>query len=157
MCRIALKTAALARLKPTWNYKHGSPCSKIRLKRSLVISCAVERLRNLDIDSGDPEKKCMALRKLHTETISLTMQAEAELGKPVDLRWHLNHGEETQVKMVWASIKINRACKKILQGTVQWGRGRKEQKKQWENNIFECTGLRCCDTLREDENRIKWR
>ena len=57
--------------------------------------------------------------------------------------------------MVWASIKINRACKKILQGTVQGGRGRKEQKKQWENNILECTGLRCCYALREDENRIK--
>lgn len=57
--------------------------------------------------------------------------------------------------MDWDRIKINRACKKILKGTVQ-GRRRRE-KKHWKKYIFKCTGLRFCDALREAKNRIKWR
>ena len=34
-------------------------------------------------------------------------------------------------------------------------RGR--QKKHWENNISEWTGLKFCNALREAENKIKWR
>ena len=47
--------------------------------------------------------------------------------------------------------------KAILQGTVQGGRRRGCQKKRWENNIFEWTGLKFCDALRKQENKIKWR
>ena len=47
--------------------------------------------------------------------------------------------------------------KTILQGTVQGGRRRGRQKKRWENNISEWTGLKFCDALREAENEIKWR
>ena len=45
----------------------------------------------------------------------------------------------------------------ILQGTVQGGRRRGRQKKHWENNISEWTGLKFCNTLRKSENKIKWR
>ena len=31
------------------------------------------------------------------------------------------------------------------------------QKKRWENNIAEWTGLKFCDSVREAENKIKWR
>ena len=49
------------------------------------------------------------------------------------------------------------------QGTVSIGgrtitnlrRGR--QKKHWENNISEWTGLKFCNAVREAENKIKWR
>ena len=37
----------------------------------------------------------------------------------------------------------------ILQGTVQGGRRRGRQKKRWENNISEWTGLKFCEALRE--------
>ena len=48
-------------------------------------------------------------------------------------------------------------AKTILQGTVQGGRRRGRQKKRWENNISEWTGLRFCNALREAENKIIWR
>jgi len=48
-------------------------------------------------------------------------------------------------------------AKTILQGTVQGGRKRGRQKKRWEKNIAEWTGLKFCDTVREAENKIKWR
>ena len=48
-------------------------------------------------------------------------------------------------------------AKTILQGTVQRGRRRGRQKKPWENNISEWTGLKFCNTLRKSENKIIWR
>ena len=48
-------------------------------------------------------------------------------------------------------------AKTILQGTVQGGRRRGRQKKRWENNIAEWTGLKFCHAVREAENKIKWR
>ena len=48
-------------------------------------------------------------------------------------------------------------AKTILQGTVQEGRRRGRQKKRWENNISEWTGLKFCNAVREAENKIKWR
>ena len=47
-------------------------------------------------------------------------------------------------------------AKAMLQGTVQGGRRRGPQKKSWENNISEWTGLKFCDALREAGNQIKW-
>ena len=48
-------------------------------------------------------------------------------------------------------------AKTILQGTVRGGRRRGRQKKRWENNFSERTGLKFCNALREAENRIKWK
>ena len=48
-------------------------------------------------------------------------------------------------------------AKIILQGTVQRGKSRGRQKNGWENNIFDWTGLRFCDTLKESENNVNWR
>ena len=48
-------------------------------------------------------------------------------------------------------------AKTILQGTVQGGTRRGRQKKRWENNIAEWTGLKFCNAVREAENKLKWR
>ena len=45
----------------------------------------------------------------------------------------------------------------ILQGTVQGGRRRGRQKKRWEDNITEWTGLKLGEALRKAENREEWR
>ena len=45
-------------------------------------------------------------------------------------------------------------AKTILQGTVQGGRRRGRQKKRWENNIAEWTGLKFCNAVREAENKL---
>ena len=48
-------------------------------------------------------------------------------------------------------------AKTILQGTVKGGRRRGRQRKRWEDNIHEWTGLRLCNTLRRTEDREGWR
>ena len=48
-------------------------------------------------------------------------------------------------------------AKTILQGIVQGGRRRGRQRKRWEDNIREWTGLEWNIILRKSENREEWR
>ena len=63
------------------------------------------------------------------------------------LRWYLNHSKETQVKVVWAYIKISRAC----QENCTSNSARREKQGPTKE------GLRFCNALREAANKIKWR
>ena len=47
-------------------------------------------------------------------------------------------------------------AKTIMQGTVQGGRKRGRQKKRWEDNIKEWTGLSFIDSQRASQDRNKW-
>ena len=47
--------------------------------------------------------------------------------------------------------------KTILQGTVKGGRRRGRQRKRWEDNIRDWTGLEFAKSQRAVENRDKWR
>ena len=63
-------------------------------------------------------------------------------------------------KLKWfGHIKISRACQdNFIMNTAEFeGRRRGRQKKRWENNISQLTGLKFCDALRESENNLKWR
>ena len=48
-------------------------------------------------------------------------------------------------------------AKTILQGTVKGARRRGRQKKRWEENIKEWTGMRFGDSLRAAEDREEWK
>ena len=48
-------------------------------------------------------------------------------------------------------------AKTILQGTVKGGRRQGRQRKRWEDNIREWTGLEFGESQRAVENREKWR
>ena len=48
-------------------------------------------------------------------------------------------------------------AKTILQGTVKGGRRQGRQRKKWEDNIREWTGLEFAKSKRSVENREKWR
>ena len=54
-------------------------------------------------------------------------------------------------------LTIVKRCKTILQGTVKRGRRQGRQKKRWEGNIREWTGLKFAKSQRPVENREKWR
>ena len=45
----------------------------------------------------------------------------------------------------------------ILQDTAQGGRRKDRQKKRWEDNITEWTGLKMGEALRKAESREEWR
>ena len=48
-------------------------------------------------------------------------------------------------------------AKTILQGTVKGGRRRERQKKRWEDNMKEWTGMGFGDSLRASEDREGWK
>ena len=51
----------------------------------------------------------------------------------------------------------NGAAKTVLQGTVKGGGRRGRQKKKWEDNISEWTGLKLSEAVRRIEDRESWR
>ena len=54
-------------------------------------------------------------------------------------------------------IRSSGLAKTVLLGTVQGGRRRGRQRKRWEDNIKEWTGLEWNILLRKAENREEWR
>ncbi|KAK2180118.1 hypothetical protein NP493_458g00012 [Ridgeia piscesae] len=56
-------------------------------------------------------------------------------------------------KLKWSSG----LAKTILQGTVQGGRRRGRQKKRWEDNIQEWTGMTLGAAMRKAEGREEWK
>ena len=53
--------------------------------------------------------------------------------------------------------RTSRRTKTILQGTVRGARRRGRQRKGWEDNIKEWTGLDFSETQRAADDRKKWR
>ncbi|GFN97007.1 endonuclease-reverse transcriptase [Plakobranchus ocellatus] len=62
-------------------------------------------------------------------------------------------------KMTWYGhvTRSSRLAKTILQSTVPGGRRRGRQKKRWEDNINEWTGLSFANSQRASEGRSRWR
>ena len=59
--------------------------------------------------------------------------------------------------MVWACIKISRACQdKFTRDSARREKKGLTKEAFWEHNISEWTRLKFCDALREAENNIKW-
>ena len=68
-----------------------------------------------------------------------------------------DHRKETQKAVVWSCLHSSGLTKTILQGTVKGGRRQGRQRKRWEDNIREWTGLVFAKSQRAVENREKWR
>ena len=65
--------------------------------------------------------------------------------------------KEMQTVVVWSCFPFTGLAKTILQGTVKAGRRKGGQRKMWEDNISEWTGLEFGKSQRAVENREKWR
>ena len=59
--------------------------------------------------------------------------------------------------MIWHISRSSGMGKTILQGTVKGARRRGRQKKRWEDNIKEWTGMGFGDSLRAAEDREGWK
>ena len=116
-------TTALARLKIIWNDKHISLSSNIRLMRFLVVSVLLYAYETWTLTSATqkklPSPEIWCFRKvpgisykdqIANDTVRDTIRQA--IGPYDDIL--LNHGKETQVEVVWACIKISRACKTIF-------------------------------------------
>ena len=74
-------------------------------------------------------------------------------------RINTNSSKRSSRKLKWHGhvIRSSGLFKTILQGTVQGGRRRGRQRKRWEDNVKEWTGLEWNIILRKAENREDWR
>ena len=84
----------------------------------------------------------------------ITSVSEQAIGPYDDLLTTVRH---RKLKWYGHVTRSSGLAKTILQGTVPGGRKRGRQKKRWEDNIKEWTGLHLSDTLRKAESREEWR
>ena len=68
-----------------------------------------------------------------------------------------DHCKEMQSAVVWSRLPFITSGQTISQGTVKGGRRQGGQRKRWEDNIREWTGLEFGKSQRAVENRRKWR
>ena len=165
LARIAQTTAALTRLKPLWNDRNITVSSKIRLMRSLVISIFLYASETWTL-SADLQKRIQAIemrcfRKIlrisyedHVTNEIVRNKIKQAIGPYDDL---LTTVKKRKLKWYGHVSRSSGLAKTILQGTVRGGRRRGRQKKRWEDNIKEWTGMEFADSQRAVEKRETWR
>ena len=152
LSRIAQTTAAVTKLK-------------IRLMRSLAMSIFSYACETWTM-TADIERRIQALemrcfRKLlgisyrdHITNEEVKAGIGNAIGPYEDL---LTSVKRRKLKWYEHETRSSGLAETILQGTVQGGRRRGRQRKRWEDNIKEWTGLEWDILLRKAENREEWR
>ncbi|KAI0213327.1 hypothetical protein LSAT2_001654 [Lamellibrachia satsuma] len=165
LARIAQTTAALTRLKPLWNDRNITVSSKIRLMRSLVMSIFLYASETWT-PSADLQKRIQAMemrcfRKIlrishkdHVTNKAVRNKIKQAIGPYDDL---LTTVKKHKLKWYGHVSRSSGVAKTILQGTARGGRRRGRQKKRWEDNIKEWTGMEFADSQKAVENRETWR
>ena len=147
LSRLAQTTAALTRLKPVWNDRSISLSSKIRLMRFLVTSILLYTCESWTL-TAEPQRGIQAMKmrcyrkilrisyKDHVTNEEVRAKIQQAIGPTT--RRPPDHGEEMQTAVAWSCLSF---IKSILQGTAKGGRRQGRQRKRWEDNIREWTGL----------------
>ena len=92
--------------------------------------------------------------KDHITNEEVRKQVQQSIGPFDDL---LTTVKKRKLKWYGHVVRSKGLAKTILQGTVQGQRARGRQRKRWEDNIREWTGLKLGEALREAEDREGWR
>ena len=165
LSRIAQATAALAKLKTIWCDRNISLASKIRLMRTLVISVFLYACESWTLTS-ELQRRIQALEmrcyrrilnisyKDHVTNEEVSNEIKGAIGPYEDL---LSIVKKRKLKWYGHVSRSNGLAKTILQGTVPGKRRRGRQRKRWEDNIREWTGLTFADSQRATEDRDQWR
>ena len=161
---MAQTTAALTRLKPVWNDRGISLSFKIQLMRSLVTSIflyacesrtlTAELQRRIQaIEMRCYRKILHILYKDHVINGDVRAKIQQAIGPHEDL------AITKRRKLQWYGhvCRSSGLVKTILQSTVKGGRKQGRQRKRWEDNIREWTGLEFGKSQRAVENRENWR
>ena len=165
LSRIVQTIGALTKLKTIWKDKNIALSSKIRLMRSLVISIFLYACETWTL-TAELEKKIQAtemrcFRRLlgifyrdHVTNEEVRNRISRAIGPYEDL---LTTVKKRKLRWYGPITRSTELTKMILQGIVQGGRRRGRQKKRWEDNVTEWTGLKLGEALRKAEKREEWR
>ena len=156
--RIAQTVAVLSRLNIIWRDKNTSLASKVKLMRTLILSTFLYACESWTL-TAEFERRIQALEVRCYRRLSYKNHVANE-----EVRNRIQNatvGHEDLLTMVkkqkfrWYD-HISRSsgmAKTLLQGTVKGARRRGRQKKRWEDNIKEWTGMEFGDSLRVAEDR----
>ena len=159
LSRIAQATAALTRLKPV--DKSISLSSKTRLMRSLVTSIFLYACESWTL-TEELKRRIQAMeircnRKIlhisykdHVTNEEVRAKIQQAIGPHEDL---LTIVKRRKLQWYGHVSRSSGLAKTILQGTVKGERRQSEQRKRWEDNIRELTGLEFGKSQRAVENR----
>ena len=163
--RIAQATAALTRLKQVWIDKSISPNSKIRLMRSLVTSIFLYACESwthtAELQRRIQSMEMRCYRKIvrisykdHVTNEEVRAKIQQAIRPHEDL---LTIVKRRKLQWYGHVFRSSGLAKTILQGTVKGWRRQGGQRKRWEDNIREWTGLEFCKSQSAVETREKWR
>ena len=164
LSRIAQTTAALTRLKLVWNDRSISLSSKIRLMRSLVPSIFLYACESWTL-TAELQRRIQAMemrcyRKIlhipykdHVTNEEVRAKIQQAIGAHEDLLTMVK-----RCKLQWYGhvSRSSGLAKTILRGTVKGERRQGRQRKMWEDNMREWTGLEFGKSQKAVENRGKW-
>ena len=165
LSRIAQATAALTKLKPIWRDNKISLGSKVKLMRSLVISIFLYACESWTL-TAELEKRTQAFEmrcyrrllnisyKDHVTNEEVRRKIQAAIGEYDEL---LTLVKKRKLRWFGHVSRSSGLAKTILQGTVKGKRKRGRQKKRWEDNIKEWTGMDFASSTRAAENRSRWK
>ena len=165
LSRIAQATGALANLKVIWKDKNIALNTKIRLLRSLIMSIFLYACETWTL-TAETERKIQTMEMTIFRRLLGISYREHITNEEVRSRIWQAIGLYKEVltivkqhKLQWYGhiTRSSGLAKTFLQGAVQGGRRRDRQRKRWEDNICEWTGLGLSDTVRKAEEREEWR
>ena len=161
LSRIAQTTAALSRLKIIWMDRNISLASKVKLTRTLILSTFLYACESWSL-IAEIERRIQALEmrcyrrllnishKDHVTNEEVCNRIQNAIGVHDDL---LTMVKKRKLRWYGHISRSSSMAKTILQGTVKGARRRGRQKKRWEDNIKEWTGMGFGDSLRAAEDR----
>ena len=118
-----------------------------------VLTCVLS-----GIDLPSKKHRTQYLRKLETD-----LKCHKNIQLPVNVKNNFaehtikppDHHKETQIEVVWTCLLFIRSGQNYL--AVKGERRQGRQRKRWEDNIREWTGLEFAKSQRAVENRGKWK
>ena len=147
---IAQTTAALSRLKIIWRDKNISLASKVKLMRMLILSTFLYACESWTL-TAEIERRIQALEircnsrllnipyKDHVTNEEVRNRIQNAIGVHDDL---LTMVKKRKLRWYGHISRSSGMVKTILQGTMKGARRRGRQKKRWEDNITDWTGMR---------------
>ena len=166
---IVQATAALTKLKPIWRNSNISLGSKLKLMQSLmhsfVISIFLYACEAWTL-TAELEKRMQAFEmrcyqrllnisyKDHVTNEEVRRKIQAAIGEYDEL---LTMVKKQKLKWYGYVSRSSGLAKSILQGTVNGKRRRDRQKKRWEDNIEEWTGMDFASSPGAAEVRTRWK
>ena len=152
-------------LKPVWNDKSISLSSKIRRMHSLVTSIFLYAFESWTF-TAELQRRIQAMKMRYYRKISCISYKVRVTNEEVRAKIQLAIGPHDDLVTIEKRRKLQWYChvshstdlaKTILQGIVKGGRRQGGQRKRWEDNIREWTGLEFGKSQRAVENREKWK